>query len=460
MTVTVIRGGELLDQTGRRRGDVVVDDESGLVVDVVAPGPGTRGTDDLDARDHGDWVLDAESCLVVPAFVDLNTHLRQPGHEAAGTVDSGTRAAALGGYSALVAMPDTDPCTDNAAVVSEVLALASGTPCQVVPSAALTIGRRGSELAPYGELAGVGVRLFTDSASAVQDPTLLRHALEYLRGVSDGAGIRLIAAQGGQHEALNGDGVMDEGEWSSRLGLAGQPALAEELMVSEALALARLAGCPLHLQQLSTAAAVDRVRAAKADGQSVTAEVSPHHLVLNAAAVSSYDPNLKTCPPLRTPADVAALVEGVADGTIDAIATGHTPHTMDAKEQPFDRAPFGVLGLETALAVLLSETRLSIEHLLPALSWQPAAIVGIGREHATPIEPGRPANLTVIDPAAQWTVGIGCFGGYAANSPFLGRTLTGRVRHTIHRGVPVVTDQQLNTDIPSARRRLSSTATR
>ncbi|MEM8923643.1 MAG: amidohydrolase family protein, partial [Actinomycetota bacterium] len=230
------------------------------------------------------------------------------------------------------------------------------------------------------------------------------------------------------------------GEWSARLGLAGRPAVAEELAVGREIALARLTGASIHLQQVSTAGAVALIRAAKAEAVPVTAEVSPHHLVLTEAVLAGFDPTTKLDPPLRTEADVVALRAAVADGTIDAIATAHAPHTVDAVERPFDAAPFGAIGLETALAALLTESGLGLEQLLPALSWQPASIAGIADRHGTEIAEGSPANLTVVDPDATWTVEPARFGGYAANSPLTGRELRGRVRHTVRSGEPVVVD--------------------
>lgn len=429
MTLTIITNGEVVDSTGRRRLDVAVDDETGTIADL---GPSLAG----------EKTLDAGGCLVVPGLVDLNTHLRQPGFEAAGTIESGTRGAALGGYTAVVAMPDTEPCTDNAAVVSEIEALAKGAPCQVIAAAALTVGTEGSALAPYGELADQGVTVFSDAYRALQDPSVFRRALDYLGSVAAGSGKTLIAGQRVHHVGLGGAGVMHEGAWSSRLGLPGMPALAEELMVNLSIGLARLTGVHVHLQQISTAASVRLLREAKEQSCPVSAEVSPHHLVLDHEALTSYDPNLKMLPPLREPADVEALVAGVVDGTVDAIASDHFPHTMDAKERPFDQAPFGVLGLETALAVLLSETELDLEQILAAMSWQPAALAGLA-DHGGPIEVGEAANIAVVDPDASWTVGVGSFGGYATNSPYLGRQLQSRVRHTIYRGSPVVVDSQI-----------------
>ena len=430
MTITVLQGGEILDRGGRRTLDVAVDDGSGLVAEV---GPSLVG----------DRVLDATSCSVVPGLVDLHTHLRQPGFEAAGTIETGSRAAALGGYTAVVATPDTVPCADTAATIAEILALAKAATCEIFPAAALTMGREGASLAPYAELVDLGVRLFTDADRAVQDPAVLRRALEYLGGVGEAAGVRVVAANRGHLASLAGDGVMHEGQWSARLGLPGQPALAEELMVTRDIALSRLTGTRVHIQQVSTASAVELIRAAKAESLPVSAEVSPHHLVLSDDAIAGFDPNFKTCPPLRSASDVAALGVAVADGTIDAIATDHMPHTFDVKEQPFDHAPFGVLGLETALSVLLTMTDLDLDVLLPALSWQPAAIAGIADRHGCPIDVGCPANLAVVDPGASWTVGVGSFGGFATNSPFLGRQLVGRVRHTIYQGEPVMIDHQM-----------------
>lgn len=428
MTTTLFTGGEIIDQSGRQRRDVVVDDESGHISAVG---------EDLTA----DRVLDIEGCWLCPGFVDLHVHLRQPGFEAAGTVESGSRAAALGGYTAIVAAADTDPCTDSAAVVSEVLALAKSAHCEVVPGAALTVGREGTQLAPYRELVELGVRLFSDSDRSVENPLIVRRALEYLTGVGRAAGLKLVAAQRGHHRLGDG-GVMNEGEWSSRLGLPGRPSAGEELAITRDLTLARLTGAAVHLQQVSTEGAVKLIRAAKAENVPVTAEVSPQHLVLTEAALAGFDTNLKVDPPLRTQRDVAALRAGVIDGTIDVIATDHAPTTIDAKERPFDQAPFGVLGLETALGVLLTETELTIDQLLPALTWQPAAIAGLRDRQGGRIETGRSANVAVIDPAATWTVETSGLGGYATNSPFLGRELTGRIRHTVFRGEPVVVDAE------------------
>ncbi len=429
MTITILAGGQVVDQHGSRRLDVAVDDLTGTIVGL---GPSLSG------EGSAGEVLDAAGCFVAPGFVDLHAHLGQPGHESAETIESGSRAAALGGFTAVVAMADTDPCTDSAAVVTEILALAKSALCEVVPAGAITVGRQGASLAPLGELVDLGVRIFTDAGRSVQNAGVMRRALEYGAGIAEATGAPVVLAQMCRLDALAEQGVMHEGEWSSRLGLPGQPALAEELVVMRELALARLTGARIHLQQISTAGTVALIRSAKAEGLTVSAEVSPEHLVLTDAACAGYDPNLKLSPPLRTEADIAALRAGLLDGTIDAVATGHQPRTVDAKEQPFDQAPDGVIGLETALSVLLSELGVPFEQLLPALTWQPAAIAGLGHRHGGPVEVGRPANLVVVDPAATWTFNAVRSASRSANSAFDGRHFTGRVRHTILAGEPVV----------------------
>jgi dihydroorotase len=262
----------------------------------------------------------------------------------------------------------------------------------------------------------------------------MRRALEYAGGL----GVTL--AQHCEDAALAGGGHMHEGEWSSRLGIPGQPAEAEELMVMRDIALSRLTGARVHLQHLSTAGSVAMVRAARAEGLAVTAEATPHHFTLTDASCAGFDPVFKVNPPLRTQADVTAIKAGLADGTLDAIATDHAPHAPHLKEQPFDQAPPGMLGLETALALALTELDLPLDEIIALLSWRPAAIAGIADRHGGRIEPGRPANLCVIDPAAAWVVDPDRLASRARNTPYAGRKLTGRVRHTLWRGEAVVVD--------------------
>ncbi|MDP9452484.1 MAG: dihydroorotase [Actinomycetota bacterium] len=433
----------MVDETGRRRADVlVVDGAVEALGEALDPPAGAR-------------VLDAGGCLVAPGLVDLHAHLRQPGHEEAETIETGARAAALGGYTAVVAMPNTEPPIDCAAVVREVQELAAPTPCRVHPAGAITARRAGQRLAPMAEMAALGVRLFTDDGAGVQDGRLMRRALEYASAL----GVTL--AQHCEDDDLAAGGHLHEGEWSARLGVPGIPAVAEEVMVARDLALARLTGAPVHFLHLSTAGSLAQVRQAKAEGLAVTAEAAPHHFTLTAAATAGYDPVFKVNPPLRTEADLAAVRAGLADGTLDAIATDHAPHPAEAKEAPFDEAPPGMLGLETALALGLTELvgpvagdgdepaapgdgaregGLDVASLLALLSWQPARIAGLAGEHGGPIAPGRPAHLCVVDPSATWVVEAERLASRSRNCPYVGRTLTGRVRHTLLEGEPVVVD--------------------
>jgi len=418
----LIRGGRVVDATGERAADVLV---AGGHIRAVAK--------TIDVPD-GALVLDAGGCVVAPGLVDLHTHLRQPGREEAETVATGARAAALGGYTALVAMPNTEPPLDTAAAVREVLELGSSAMCDVRVAGAITKGRLGRELAPLGEMADLGVRLFTDDGGGVQDARLMRRALEYASAL----GVTL--AEHCEDAVLSAGGHMHEGEWSSRLGIPGMPAAAEELMVARDIALARLTGARVHFLHLSTAGSVAAVRAAKAEGLPVTAEVAPHHFSLTDAALASYDTVFKVNPPLRTAADVEAVKAGLADGTVDAIATDHAPHAQEDKEVPFDQARPGMLGLETALALALTELEVPIARVLALLSWGPARIAGLEGSHGGPVVEGRPANLCVIDPAATWVVDPAALASRSRNTPYAGRTLTGRVRHTLLRGEPVVID--------------------
>jgi dihydroorotase len=418
----VIRGGTVVDGRGRRRADVLVRD--GRILALA----------DEHLAERGTRVLDAEGCVVAPGLVDLHCHLREPGGEDVETVESGSRAAALGGYTAVVAMPNTDPPVDCAAVVGQVLDLGAKALCHVRVAGAITVGRQGTRLAPMAEMAALGVRLFTDDGTGVQDGRLMRRALEYASALG------ATLAQHCEDASLAAGGHMHEGEWSSRLGIPGTPAEAEEVMVMRDLALARLTGAPLHLLHLSTAGSVALVAAAKADGVRVTAEVAPHHFTLTDAEVASYDPVFKVNPPLRGPADVAGVKAGLADGTIDAIATDHAPHPQEAKEAPFDEAPPGMIGLETALAVALTELGLPLQRVLALLSWQPARIAGLEGEHGGPIAEGAPANICVFDPDASWVVQPDRLASRSRNTPFTGRRLTGRARHTVLAGEPVVVD--------------------
>ena len=428
MTATLaIKGGTVIDQNGSRRADVVVSADG----TILGVGVG------LD----GDRSLDATDCVVAPGFVDLHVHLRQPGKEEAETIETGARGAARGGFTSVLAMPNTTPAMDCAAVVREVIDLAKDTICDVRPSAAITVGREGERLTPMAELVRLGVRIFTDDGTGIQDDKLMRTALDYAGSLAHLSGGRaIVLAQHCEVSALSEGGFMHEGEWSSRLGIPGQPEEAEELMVMRDIALARLTGTRVHFQHLSTAGSVGMVRAAKAAGLPVTAEAATHHFCLTDACCADYDPVFKVHPPLRTDVDVAAVKQGLIDGTIDAIATDHAPHTPQDKERTFADAPPGMLGLETAFALANTHLGLPIEDLLALLSWRPAAIAGLESDHGGPIVEGAPANLAVVDPATTWTVSGAAMASRSTNTPYEGMTVRGRVRHTILRGDPVVID--------------------
>ncbi len=415
-----VRGGELIEPTGRRRTELLI--AQGRIVDVgdtVAEG--------------ADLVLDASGCLVTSGLVDLHTHMREPGREEAETVFTASVGAVRGGYTAVCAMPNTTPAIDSPALVRDILRLGESALCRVIPVGAITKDRAGRELAPMGEMAALGVTMFTDDGSGVADNALMRRAMEYASGL----GVTL--AQHCEDPALAGGGAMHEGEWSARLGIPGQPAEAEELMVMRDIALSRLTGARIHFQHLSTAGSVQMVRRARREGVGVTAEATTHHFTLTHAECRTFDPVFKVHPPLRTSDDVAAIRAGLADGTIDAIATDHAPHTPETKDLPFDQAPPGMLGLETALALALTELELPAEKIVELMSWTPARLAGLGDDHGS-LTAGRPADLCIIDPSETWTVSGRAMASRSRNTPYEGRTLTGRVRHTVCGGRAVVID--------------------
>lgn len=423
----VLRGADVVDETGTRRADVLV--ERGLIVDV-----GLKIDTPADAT-----VIDASDTVVAPALVDLHADLREPGYEEAETIVTGARGAALGGFSAVIAMPNTNPAVDCPSVVRDVLALSSGAICEVVPAAAMTVDRAGRLLTPMGELAAMGVRVFTDAANGVQDPALMRRIMEYATGLTAvTGGVPVVLAQHCETDALSSGGHMHEGEWSTRLGIGGQPAESETLMMSRDIALARRTGAKIHFQHVSTAEGVDIIAKAKAEGVQVTAEAAPHHFSLTDASCATYDPVYKVQPPLRSAADVAAIRAGLSNGTIDTIATNHAPHETHTKEFPFDQATSGMLGLETTLAIAMNELDLPLADIIGLLSWKPARIAGIADRHGRPVAPGEPANLVVIDPKETWTISGASMASRSQNTPYEGRQVTGRVRHTIIFGEHVV----------------------
>ena len=368
--------------------------------------------------------------VLAPAFVDPHVHLRAPGREDEETIETGTEAAAAGGYCAILAMPNTDPVVDSASVLRALVERARHE--AVIPTgfmAAISKGQRGEELTEMAELADAGAAGFTDDGRPVASPGLIRRALQY----SVVAGLPLALHE--EEPALSRDGQMHEGAVSAELGLAGYPALAESVMVGRDLAIAAYEDRPIHLMHLSARESIEALRRARADGVRATAEVTPHHLVLTDEAVRSLDPNLKMNPPLRAEADRFALIEGLRDGTIACVATDHAPHALHEKEAPFEEAPFGVTGLETAFAALLTHLvlpgLLPLETLLERMSAGPARTFGLP---VPSVAVGERANLVLIDLDAEWQVDAGSFRSRSTNSWLLGATLKGRVLTTVADG--------------------------
>jgi dihydroorotase len=394
----------------------------------------------VDAEPTGAQHLDAAGLVALPGLVDLHTHLREPGREDAETVETGTRAAALGGFTAVHAMANTEPVADVAGVVEQVWRLGQEAGhCDVHPVGAVTVGLGGERLAELGAMAdsAARVRMFSDDGKCVHDPLLMRRALEYVKAFGG------VVAQHAQDPRLTEHAQMNEGERSAVLGLAGWPAVAEEAIIARDCLLAAHVGSRLHVCHVSTAGSVELIRWAKGKGWDVTAEVTPHHLLLTDEAVTTYDPVFKVNPPLRTASDVAALREGLADGTIDAVATDHAPHPLEDKESEWAAAAFGMTGLETALSVvaeaMVSTGLLDWAGVADRMSIRPAQIGRLPGQ-GQPLTAGSPANLVLIDPDATWTVDPTQSAGRSRNTPFAGRELPARVVATFLRGRPTVLD--------------------
>lgn len=423
---TVIKGGTVVDAHGRRSADVAIED--GRIVDV---GENLEKT--------GAIVLDATGCYVSPGLVDVHVHAREPGFEDADTIETVSRQAVLGGYTAFVAMPNTKPAIDSANMVRSVRALVERSAlCDVAIAGAITVGREGKVLAPFGELYEAGVRIFTDDGSGVQDNNLMRHALEYASMFD------VVIVSHCEDESLSHGGHMHEGAVSSELGVQGIPAEAEELMVMREIALARTTGGRVHLQHCTTAGVLAMYEAAKAQGLRVSAEITPHHFTLTDESLRSFDPNFKVNPPLRDAASRDACRRALEQGIVEIIATDHAPHAPHKKELPLDEAAVGMLGLETAFALSLGQLNLPIERLLAALSWNPAHLAQLdaarGGGHGGPIVTGAPANLTVLDPNYTWTVDRNQLASKSHNTPYHGMKLRGRAVHTIVAGEVMVRD--------------------
>jgi dihydroorotase len=415
----VVRGARVLDPVAGVDSVMDVRVDCGVIAQLGA---------DLDTNEH--HVLDGQGCVLAPAFVDPHVHLRTPGREDEETIASGTKAAAAGGFCAILAMPNTEPVVDSAAVLGALVETARAEAEVTVGFlAAISKGQAGAELAELGELADAGAAGFTDDGSPVASPGLMRRALQYAAVAGRPLAVHC------EERSLSRGGQMHEGPVSAELGFSGYPSVAESLMVERDLALAAYEGRSLHLLHLSVAESVAALSRAQASGQPATAEVTPHHLCLTEEAVRSLDPNFKMNPPLRSERDRQTLIAALRDGTIGAIATDHAPHARHEKEVPFEEAPFGVTGLETAFAALHTELVepgvIKLETLLQRMSAGPARAYGLDEPR---IAVGAPANLVLLELGSSWRVTEDGFRSRSANSWLLGRRLTGKVRATIAAG--------------------------
>ncbi|KOG20331.1 MULTISPECIES: dihydroorotase [Streptomyces] len=427
MSKILIRGAKVL---GGDVQDVLIDGET-----IAEVGTGLSA--------EGATVVDAEGRILLPGLVDLHTHLREPGREDSETVLTGTRAAASGGYTAVFAMANTHPVADTAGVVEQVYRLGKESGyCDVQPIGAVTVGLEGKKLAELGAMhdSAAGVTVFSDDGKCVDDAVIMRRALEYVKAF-DG-----VVAQHAQEPRLTEGAQMNEGVVSAELGLGGWPAVAEESIIARDVLLAEHVGSRVHICHLSTAGSVEIVRWAKSRGIDVTAEVTPHHLLLTDELVRSYNPVYKVNPPLRTEKDVLALREALADGTIDIVATDHAPHPHEDKDCEWAAAAMGMVGLETALSVVqqtMVETGLlDWAGVADRMSFAPARI-GRASGHGRPVSAGEPANLTLVDPAYRGVVDPADFASRSRNTPYEGRELPGRVTHTFLRGRATVVDGKL-----------------
>ena len=425
----LVKGADLL---GEGRADILVRD--GKIESVGA---------NLDVP-KGAETIDADGLIALPGLVDVHTHLREPGREDAETIESGSQAAAVGGFVAVLAMANTDPVTDTAILAEWVWD--QGRRCayaDVFPIGAVTKGLAGEQLAELGLMhrSRAKVQMFSDDGRCVHDPQVMRRALEYVKTFGG------VIAQHAQDPRLAPHtACCHEGEISGRLGLPGWPAVAEETIVARDVMLARQTGSRLHVCHLSTAGSVAIVRWAKAQGIAVTAEATPHHLMLTTDLLESYDPVYKVNPPLRPAEDVAAVREALADGTIDVVATDHAPHALNDKQHDFQIAAFGMLGLETALSVvtevMVRPGLMTWANVAQAMSARPARIAGLSG-HGRPLEAGEPANITLVDPEATVTIDRDASRSRSRNNPYHGRALHGRVVTTLLRGVPTLLDGRL-----------------
>jgi len=419
----LIKGGKVIDP-GRYEGIADILIENGKIVE-ICPNLEPR-TSDLEPR-----IIDASGKIVVPGLIDMHVHLREPGHEYKETIESGCRAAVHGGFTAICPMPNTDPVNDNAAITAYILKKAQeANTARVYPVAAISKGLEGKGLCEYGELKDAGAVALSDDGRPVMNSQLMRRALEYAKGFG------LLVISHCEDLELAGNGVMNEGAFATRMGLAGIPNAAESVMVIRDIALCELTRSRLHIAHVSTKESVEAIRAAKKRGAAVTAETAPHYFTLTEDAVGEYDTHAKMNPPLRSAQDREAVLEGLADGTLDVIATDHAPHSSLEKEVEFDHAANGIIGLETSLSLslrLVEKGILSLSSLVEKMSTNPAHILGLEKSLA----PGSVADITLIDPDFSYMADAGKFQSRSRNTPFDGWEMKGRAILTMVGGVIV-----------------------
>jgi len=408
----ILKNGRIIDPANHidRTGDLWIKDGR-----IVEPGSFDPSLDETET-------VNLHGLVVAPGLIDMHVHLRQPGNTDAETIRTGTMAAAAGGFTSIVAMPNTSPCADNAATIQYIKEFAAREGVvKVLPSGALSVGRKGEEMSPVGSLKAAGVVALSDDGTCIQDNELMRHVVEY----AGNFGLPIL--EHCEDKFLAGDGVMHEGYWSVLLGMKAMPSAAEEVVVARDIVLSRLANWKIHIQHVSSRNSVRMIREAQADGVRISAEATPHHIALTDVEVKKFDTNYKMNPPLCAEEDRMALIEGLQDGTIAAIATDHAPHTQTAKLVEFDHAPFGIIGLETAVPVTLTElyhkNYLSLSQIISKFTVGPATILGI---NAGTLSVGAPADITVIDPDCDYLIDANDFYSKSRNTPFNGYAAKGR----------------------------------